>query len=131
MDFDAPLEFVFSWCTDYRPDDSRLAGEHYERWILRRDRNRVIYEDLGRGWDGWRWRRNDVHLFPPDRWHADSLGDVRDARLDYRLRRQSDGGSRLDLTMRRRPTEARPRQPPQAELERELLRLWGRTLGLS
>lgn len=122
--FRAPLAFAYRWCTDFRPDDARLIGEKYERRILRRARRRVLFEDLWWEADGWRWRRSDVSLNPPDRWVAESLGNVREARLEYRLTALSDDRTRFELTMHRRPTARSPRQPPKAELEGELHEMW-------
>lgn len=125
-EFRAPIGYVFRWCTDYRTDDARRDGERYERRILARSSRRVVFEDLWSERDGWRWRRYDVSLFPPRRWRADTVGNVRDATIDYRLYALPDGGTRLRLRMRRRPGPRLARQPPKAELEAELVRLWGR-----
>lgn len=123
-EFRAPVPFVFRWCTDYRPGDDRLAGETYERRVISRTARRVVYEDLWWGHDGWRWRRNEVSLHPPNRWHARSIGNIRDADLDYRLTALPGERTRLDLRMRRRPGVRQPRQPAKRELEAELRRLW-------
>ena len=124
MNFRAPLSFVYRWCTDYRPDDSRLIGEEFERRILTRTRRHVLFEDLWWEPDGWRWRRSDVALQPPGLWVAESLGNVRDAHIEYRLTALPDDRTRLDLTKRRRPSRRVPRQPPKAELEKELDEMW-------
>ena len=44
--FRVPLEFAFGWCTDYTPEDAALEGETYQRKIIERSKNRVIFEDL-------------------------------------------------------------------------------------
>lgn len=126
VEFEAPLPFVFRWCTDYRTDDAKRAGETYDRRILRRTRHEVLYEDLWWAKDGWRWRRTRVRLRPPDRWHADSVGNIRDARIDYRLTQLPQERTRLTLEMRRRPAPGRGRQPSRRALESELRSLWGR-----
>lgn len=123
--FRAPLRFVFDWCTDYRSDDARRAGEDYDRRIISRGPRRVVYEDLWWKPDGWRWRRNEVHLDPPTRWHSESIGTYRDADLDYRLRSLESGRTELALRVRRRPGPRDPRQPAKRTLERELRKLWG------
>jgi len=126
VEFDAPMSFVYRWCTDYRPDDGARAGERYERRILRRTTREVVYEDLWWEKDGWRWRRYRISLRPPDRWHADSHGNIREARIDYHLTELPGQRTRLDFEMRRRPAPGRPGQPSKRTLERELRTLWGR-----
>ncbi len=123
--FRAPRDFVFRWCTDYRPDDAKRSRETYERRILHRSPRRVLYEDLWWAADGWRWRRSDVRLSPPSGWHSDSIGNFRDASIDYRLRSLSDRSTELTLRMRRRPGPRAIRNPPRAVLEKELRELWG------
>jgi len=103
-EFRAPLEFVFAWCTDFDPHDARREGDAYERRILLRQRRRVVFEDLAESKEGWIWVRQDVSLHPPDHWHAESVGNRRDASIDYRLTRISPERTRLDLRWRRRPT---------------------------
>lgn len=124
VEFAAPLPFVFRWCTDYGPEDGALAGETYERRVLRRGHREILFEDLWWEKDGWRWRRTRVTLLPPDRWHADSTGNVRDARIGYRLTELPGRRTRLDLEMRRRPTSLHPKQPSRSVLEAELRELW-------
>lgn len=83
--FRAPLDFVYRWCTDYTAQDARLEGERYERRILKRTSNEVVYEDLDDLDGGWFWSRMVFRLHPPDRWHAESVGSHRTYSLDYRL----------------------------------------------
>ncbi|HTT14256.1 MAG TPA: hypothetical protein VMG81_00515 [Thermoplasmata archaeon] len=123
-DFDAPLAFVFDWCTDYRTDDAARAGEHYDRRILQRTAREVLYEDLWWEPDGWRWRRTRVALRPPDQWLAESRGNYRDARIEYRLTELPRGRTRLALRMRRRPVPDHPGQPARGPFERGLRTLW-------
>jgi hypothetical protein len=124
IDFGVPLAFAYRWCTDYRPDDARLTGDRFERRIVRRTRREVVYEDLWWEPDGWRWRRNVVALHPPAFWHAESVGNVRHASLDYRLTELPGGRCRLELVMRRRPVSYRPEQPSRRVLEAELRQMW-------
>ena len=126
VDFDVPLSFAYRWCTDFQPDDSALAGEHFDRRILRRSRNEVLFEDLWWERDGWFWRRNRVALHPPDSWHVDSVGNFRDSTLDYHLTELPGGQTRFDLRLRRRPVPGRGRQLVRATLEAELRWRWRR-----
>lgn len=122
--FHAPLEFVFRWCTDYTPKDARYEGADFERRILERSRNRVVYEDLEDSNGGWDWARFVVQLSPPDRWHADSIGNQRRISLDYRLSRLSDQRTALVLRGRRVPDGVGERNPPKSRWEGEVGRLW-------
>ncbi len=124
VEFRAPRAFVYRWCTDYQPDDGTFAGETYDRRILERSKHKVVYEDLWWEPDGWRWRRTLVILDPPHGWRAYSIGNVRTARIGYRLAELDRNRTRLTLTMRRRPGLRHRRQPLKAVLERELLRMW-------
>ena len=123
-EFDAPLPYVYRWCTDFSSKDGALAGETYERRILKRSKRRVIFEDLWSEPDGWRWRRYEVVLRPPRGWRADSVGNVRDAQTDYRLTALPDGRTHLFLRMRRRPGSRSTRNPAKRVLEREVEALW-------
>ncbi len=120
----APLDFVYRWCTDYRSDDARRAGEKYNRRVIARTRQRVLFEDLWWEPDGWRWRRSDVTLLPPDRWHADSIGNGRTASIEYRLTDLPRERTQLEIRMRRRPGLRSTENPPKAHLERELRVMW-------
>ena len=125
IELPAPLDSAYRWCTDYRSDDGRRAGEGYERRVLRRTRRTVLFEDTWWERDGWRWRRTEVELHPPDRWVAHSTGNVRDARITYRLHELPSGHTQLELRMLRRPSVWHPEQPRKAAFESYLRSMWG------
>lgn len=124
VDFRAPLEFVYRWCTDYTPEDAKYESESYQRRVLRRSRAEVVYEDLEETPQGWVWSRHVVRLRPPDRWHSDSVGSHRSIVLDYRLSRIPGGRTRLVLTARRRPTALEGKNPAKRSWERSVRRAW-------
>lgn len=124
VEFRAPLEFVYRWCTDYTPEDAKYEGESFQRRILRRSRREVVYENLDEVGRGWWWSRYVVRLMPPNRWHADSIGSHRSLRLDYRLSRLPGDRTQLILRARRRPTIMGERNPSRAEWEREVGASW-------
>jgi hypothetical protein len=124
MDFEVPSSFSYRWCTDYRSDDSARSKERFERRILRRSRTAVAFEDLWSTVTGWGWRRTMVALRPPNRWHADSFGNIREASIDYRVDLLPGGRTGFDLYMKRRPTRIFAKQPTRASLEKELLTMW-------
>lgn len=119
-----PITFAYRWCTDFRSDDARREGERYERRILERSARRVVYEDLESTPTGWRWARHTVLLQPPNRWHSDSVGNYRDARLDYALTALGPERTRFTLTWRRRPSALAGRPPSRASVETSTLAAW-------
>ena len=56
--FDAPLEFVFDWCTDFREDDGKMVGSKAKHRFLERTDERVVwvtnYEEGGKMMEGFR-----------------------------------------------------------------------------
>ena len=94
--FDAPMEYVFAWCTDFREDDNKMIGSKTERKILEKTPERVI----------WRVRYKDgkeyaegvrvVWLDPPKSWHFDTCGDGREVG-EYKLTPLSKSKTRLDM----------------------------------
>jgi hypothetical protein len=125
VDFRAPLDFVYRWCTDYRPDDGRLEGEPYRRRILSRSARRVVFEDLEEDRDGWNLSRVWVDLHPPARWHAERRGNRREYSVDYRLRPLAPGSTRLEFDCRRR-TLVPERPVSKAGRERAWTEMWNR-----
>ncbi len=68
----APLGFVYSWCTDYREDDHKITGSKSRRIIMEKTKRRTIYVTQQKGSK----RVNSVGivtLHPPDRWHFSSI----------------------------------------------------------
>ena len=122
--FRAPLNFVFRWCTDYTPADSRLEKDDYTRKILRKGPRRVVYEDLSEGPAGWSWSRHIVDLHPPNRWHSTSTGNHRIWDLEYELVAESAERTSFSLRGARTPTELGTKNPSQSELNRELRKTW-------
>ncbi len=124
--FRAPLKFVYRWCTDYTPKDARYESEHYQRRILRRSVREVIYEDLEDTKEGWYWTRHVVRLYPPNRWHSNSVGSHREVSLEYRLSPLPGDRTQLILTARRRPSGVGGKNPPKSQWERSITVAWKR-----
>jgi hypothetical protein len=122
--FRAPLPFVFRWCTDYTAADPALEKEKFTRRVLSRNGRKVVYEDLSDDPEGWFWSRFVVTLSPPDRWHAEAVGNYRSWVLDYTLRSLPDGRTELRLRGVRRATLLGKKNPPKERLERELRTAW-------
>ncbi|HEV2317488.1 MAG TPA: SRPBCC family protein [Thermoplasmata archaeon] len=124
QEFDAPLDFVFRWCTDYSGKDAALEGEGYERRVLSRTSRRVIFEDLASDREGWIWRRYTVRLSPPYRWHAESVGNRRLVVVDYQLTALPGNRTRLEYTWRRKGLGAYRKNPSKRSGERDSSRGW-------
>jgi len=122
--FDAPLGFVYRWCTDFGPEDASLTGEEFLRKVVRRSRTEIIFEDLNETPAGWMWLRNVVTLHPPDRWHLEATGNSLDAKADYRLTALFKGRTRFEMTWHLRPGLLGMAVPPKTTIEPALNHVW-------
>ena len=94
----APLKFVYDWCTDYREDDNLITGSAAGIKILQKTNRRVIYLRT--------YQRNAttiiavkmVTLRPPNAWHLDQVGEDEDATGTYKLTPLGSERTRLDMT---------------------------------
>jgi hypothetical protein len=122
----APLPFVFSWCTDYQPSDSKLEKEHYMRKIIQRTSRRVVFEDLQEMRDGWSWQRAIVMLHPPNRWHMENTGNRRDLAADYVLTKLPEDRTQLYLRWKVWPKTVAAAKLGKAARERSVASAWRR-----
>ncbi len=92
----APLKYVYAWCTDFREDDPKLTGSSRIRKIIKRSRERVIYGVAYLGPDGKETGSiYIVSLKPPNAWHFDNFGE--DAETgDYKLTSLGKKRTRFD-----------------------------------
>ncbi len=97
--FNAPRDFVFNWCTDFREDDYKMTGSTARRRFLERTKDRIVwvvnYRDGRRSVEGVR----AVWLKPPNSWRFDTCGDGREVG-DYSLSELKNGKTRLDMVFR-------------------------------
>ena len=97
--FNAPKDFVFDWCTDFREDDYKMTNSTARRRFLERTKKMIIwlvkYKDGGRSVEGVR----AVWLKSPNSWHLDTCGDGREVG-DYTLTGLKNGRTRLDMVFR-------------------------------
>ena len=129
--FRVPLPFAYDWCTDYSPDDAKIAGEDklfnlQRRFVLRSPRQ-VIFENVYDEQGGWGWERHTVTLLPPTRWHSDGFGNYGESHLDYRLSELPGGRTLFDMNWVSRPNalDSGPR-PTKEVVERFVRLLWRR-----
>ena len=94
----APLSFVYRWCTDFREDDNRITGSKNRRKILQRNVKRVVYVTTSFPRAGVaKLGVNLVTLRPPNSWHLDFIGEEDDEEGEYRLTRLAARKTRLDM----------------------------------
>ncbi len=120
----APLQFVYLWCTDYRDDDSKLTGSRSRRIVLEKSRSRAVYVETFMR-DGERLSAvNIVSLTQPTRWHLDYVGQDADEVGEYRLRPLGPRKTRLDMTFK---IKYKVRNPPtRIEDVKQTSRVWDR-----
>jgi len=101
--FNAPLRYVYDWCTDFRDDDPHITGSKSQRKILERTKKRVIYAQIYQGADGTQKVAVDiVTLSPPNSWHLDYFGEEDDETGEYRLKSLGKNKTRLDMVFKER-----------------------------
>jgi hypothetical protein len=99
----APLPFVFRWCTDYREDDDKLTDSiyHYSARIVLREPHRIVRIITVPGRD--QNRNTDVEiitLHPPNRWRLHKFSVTDDVVGNYRLTRVEPNLTSLEIRFR-------------------------------
>jgi hypothetical protein len=94
--FNAPIDFVFEWCTDFREDDGKMTGSTAKRKFLEQTKERVVwmseFKEKGKSKEGVRV----VWLHPPDLWTLATCGDTNEVG-EYRLTQKGKNKTRLDM----------------------------------
>ena len=94
----APLRYVYNWCTDFREDDPALTGSKTSTKILEKTKKRVVFSNLSTTDDGsQKIGVNFVALKPPNSWHLDYFGEDENEIGDYKL--SSLGRDKTKLSM--------------------------------
>ena len=94
--FNAPKEYVFAWCTDFREDDNKLIGSKTERKILEKTPERVVWVVRYKDGKGFTEGVRAVWLDPPNAWHLDTCGDGREVG-EYKLKSLGKSKTRLEM----------------------------------
>ncbi len=119
---DVPLEYAYSWLTDFRDDDTKIVGGAYPRHILRKSKSQFVwiqhYNRDGKEKEAVRI----VTLNPPSSWHNESISDEKEGSFDYRLTRV--GRRRTRLTIKARVTYKAMQPEVKPEMERALSADW-------
>ena len=119
----APLLFVYDWCTDYREDDNKITGSNWERTVLEKTKKRVIYTIRYKSGRKTRGRASIILLKPPDSWHLAALGDEDDIIGDYKLTTTGKNKTKLDMVFKVKYKEA-AEIPTKVEWERDIGVYW-------
>jgi len=94
----APLRYVFNWCTDFRENDPDLTGSKGTRKILEKTKKRCVYAQLDPQADGSQKIGVDhVTLKAPSSWHLEYFGEDDNEIGEYKL--TSLGKNKTKLTM--------------------------------
>ncbi|MDA4124945.1 MAG: SRPBCC family protein [Thaumarchaeota archaeon] len=94
----APLRYVYDWCTDFRDTDPQITGSKSQRRIVEKTRKRTIYVQIYEGADGREKVAVDiVTLKPHTSWHLDYFGEEDDETGEYRLKKLGESKTRLDM----------------------------------
>lgn len=95
---DAPLRYVYDWCTDFRSDDADLEGSKRKHRVVTVGSQRLVRVKVGGG--GARTPRTSVEvvrLSPPDAWHKDTIGEADLDSMDYKLTALGPNKTRFTL----------------------------------
>lgn len=124
LTFDAPLRYVYEWCTDFRDDDPLLTGGPYSREIVRRSKDRIVWTQ--------RLRRRGVEMVgvrvvtlePPGTWHNEASDVGKESIFDYRLTPVGRNRTRLRITARTTYKKTNPEE--RSALESSLAETWAK-----
>jgi hypothetical protein len=94
--FNAPMEYVFAWCTDFREDDGKYTGSKAVRKVLEKTPERVIWRVRYKDGKGFGEGVRAVWLHPPNLWTLDTCGDGREVG-EYKLKALGKSKTRLDM----------------------------------
>ena len=119
---DAPLRFVYAWCTDYRETDTRITGSKSKRKILMKNKHRVVYVTAYRSGGKAKSAVDVITLYPPNAWHLDFVGDEDDETGDYVLSSLGPKKTRLDMVFTERYKVANA--PSQGEETKHIHEIW-------
>jgi len=120
----APLEYVFKWCTDFSEDDPKITGSKSQRKILEKTKKRVIYAQLYKAEDGTQKVAIDiVTLKSPTSWHLDYFGEEDNETGEYKLNRLGKSKTRLDMVFKEKWKNVK-KIPTRRELVKDVNAVW-------
>lgn len=97
----APLRYVYEWCTDFDEDDPKITGSKSQRRIVEKTKKRAVYIVAYKGADGKeKLAVNYVTLRPPNAWSLEQFGEEDYETGEYRLKRLSNDKTRIDMVFK-------------------------------
>jgi hypothetical protein len=123
----APSQYVYDWCTDYRSDDGRFSSARRRPSfrVIRISPRRVVRIRVARG------SGRDpaltverIRLNPPRSWHQDQLDESDQQSVDYRVSSAGRGRTRFQLLSTERWLT--PDFPTRDALRAQIARTWAR-----
>ena len=98
---EAPILYVYEWCTDFQESDPKLTSLKNKRIILFRTKDRVVYVSQFVKHGQLRNAVYVVTLYPKKKaWHLDYHGDGDDEVGEYALVKLSAKRTRLNMTFK-------------------------------
>ena len=97
---DAPLRYVYDWCTDFRPDDRKFSRHKQRHRVVRVSPRRLVrIKVVSNGDENPTMAVELVRLSPPNAWHKDTIGEEELDSIDYKLTALSPNRTRVSLVM--------------------------------
>ena len=122
---DAPLRYVYDWCTDFRSDDGKFSKSRPRVRVIRvSPRQLVRIGVVSNGEKDPPMVVELVRLSPPNAWHKNQIGgpDIDD--IDYKLVALSPNRTRISLVIVERWMV--PKFPKKADWVRSSSAYWDR-----
>lgn len=119
----APLRYVYDWCTDYRPDDGKFSGSKPGVHVLRLSPRRLVRIRVANtGAEDPIVAVELVRLSPPNAWHKDTIDAIDLDSIDYKLTALGPKKTRISLVIVERWLV--PRYPRKAAWLRSSSNFW-------
>ena len=120
---DAPIRYVYDWCTDFRSDDAKLEGSKSSHRVIRVSPQRLVRVKVAsKGAKNPAMNVEVVRLSPPNAWHKDTIGEEDLDSMDYKLTALSPNKTRVTLVMVERWMV--PKYPKKADWLRSANKYW-------
>lgn len=122
--FDAPVKFVYDWCTDYSSEDSKITKAKYPRIILEKSKERAVYASYKKGSDGKPKLAVRIVTLHPKKfaWHLDYFAEEDLEVGEYKLTRLGASSTRLDMVLKNKWKKGKG--PSRKEFEESAKSVW-------
>ena len=121
----APLHYVYDWCTDFRSDDAKFSSSDQRHRVVTVSPRRLVRVKVAHdGAEDPEMNVEVVRLSPPNAWHKDTIGEEDLDSVDYKLTALGPSKTRISLVLVERWMV--PRFPPKADWVRSASRCWDR-----